>query len=309
MIRSITIDNNLGSKRTVTLRPPHTTGMIVKDISGLGPGKATINTRSLGSGDGAVFNSARMDVRTITFTFALYPVPTIQDARDIVYDTFPLKRPVQLSFDREDMTLHINGYVEDVTPTIFSEQEEVSVTVNCPEPYFRELVETDDGKFAHTFTEKIPKFEFPFANDNLSKPLLILSDLRYRSSMLMRYRGSTDSGFVLNLYILEPIDRLSVKNNTTNAKLELDFAMVKSVIGGPPVAGDRFEISTIRGERSVRFYRKQTKRWYNLFNCVKRWSKWPVLVKGENHIKFDVAETETTSVTADISYYRLHLGV
>ena len=170
-------------------------------------------------------------------------------------------------------------------------------------------METDDGKFAHTFTEKTPKFEFPFANDNLSKPLLILSDLRYRSSMFLRYRGSMDSGFVLNLYILEPIDRLSVKNNTTNAKLELDFAMVKSVIGGPPVAGDRFEISTIRGERSVRFYRKEAKRWYNLFNCVKRWSKWPILVKGENHIKFDVTETESTSVTTDIHYYQLHLRI
>ena len=309
MIRSVTIDNNLGSKRTVTLRPPHDTGMIVKDITGLGPGKATINTRSLGSGDGAVFNSARMDIRTITFTFALYPVPTIQDARDIVYDMFPLKRPVRLAFDREDRTLHINGYVEDVTPTIFSEQEEVSVTVNCPEPYFRELVETGDGTISHTFTDTIPMFEFPFSNESLKQPLLILCDLKYRTDKVLGYRGDADVGFVLTLHIRTSADRFSITNVTTGMKLELDFSLVLSIIGNKPKEGDLFEVSTVRGERYIRFYRAQTKHWYNLFNCVKRQSKWPILVKGENRIAFDLSSTDTNAVTASARYFRLHLGV
>ena len=44
MIESITVMNHLNDVLELTLRNPYQTGIVVKSITGLGPGKASINT-------------------------------------------------------------------------------------------------------------------------------------------------------------------------------------------------------------------------------------------------------------------------
>ena len=62
MIRTITVKNYLGDSIKLNLARPEESGFVVKSITGLGPGKATVNTTEVATNDGGLFNSARMPV-------------------------------------------------------------------------------------------------------------------------------------------------------------------------------------------------------------------------------------------------------
>lgn len=69
MIKSITVKNHLNETINLSLTDPWDTGLVIKQIDGLGPPKATINATDLAMGDGAVYNSARTDKRNIVMHF------------------------------------------------------------------------------------------------------------------------------------------------------------------------------------------------------------------------------------------------
>lgn len=69
MIKSITVTNHLGYSVVLSLTDPWDTGLIIKSITGLGPPNGIINSTDLAMGDGAVYNSARIDKRNIVFSF------------------------------------------------------------------------------------------------------------------------------------------------------------------------------------------------------------------------------------------------
>ena len=66
MIRSVTVENYLGDSITLELMRPEKSGFIVKNIEGLGPAKANINTTDISTNDGSIFNSSRLTQRNIT---------------------------------------------------------------------------------------------------------------------------------------------------------------------------------------------------------------------------------------------------
>lgn len=66
MIKSVTITNYLGEKIRLDLTDPEKSGFVIKEIGGLGPVKADINTTDIATTDGALFNSSRATAREIT---------------------------------------------------------------------------------------------------------------------------------------------------------------------------------------------------------------------------------------------------
>ena len=65
MIKSIEIVNGFGEHLTIELGAPEKTGLWVKSIKGIGPGKANINTTDLASSDGGIYNSARSEYQML----------------------------------------------------------------------------------------------------------------------------------------------------------------------------------------------------------------------------------------------------
>ena len=71
MIRSVTVINHLGEPLKMELGRPELSGFLIKEITGLGPPKANINSTENSTDDGSVFNSARLDARNIVLTMIL----------------------------------------------------------------------------------------------------------------------------------------------------------------------------------------------------------------------------------------------
>lgn len=145
MIQSIAITNP--SSETLTLPFDETmpnTGIVITNVSGLGPVAATVNTESIAGLDGSMYTGAYQRTRNIVFTLRLVETDdlTIEDCRLKVYQYFPVKGLVTISvvtnayvssFVRQLVT---SGYVESVEPDIFSSRESVQVSVVCPDSYW-----------------------------------------------------------------------------------------------------------------------------------------------------------------------------
>ena len=122
-------------------RGPETDLLQVRDIEGLGPVKAAVNTTPYGSMDGEAFTGSLVNSRNIVLTIGLNPnwdEWSMEALRRLVYSYFMPKLQTKLVFESNDEfpPVEISGYVESVEPDIFAKDVQVQVSIICPDPYF-----------------------------------------------------------------------------------------------------------------------------------------------------------------------------
>jgi hypothetical protein len=112
----------------------------VRDIKGLEPVKASVNTTPFGSIDGASHVGSSVLSRNLVLT--LHPNPnwdtwTYESIRRLLYSYFMPKRPTRFDFYSDDLIpVTISGIVEGVEVNPFSKDPELQISVICPNPYF-----------------------------------------------------------------------------------------------------------------------------------------------------------------------------
>ena len=119
---------------------PETDLIQVRNITGLDPVKASVNTTPYGAVDGESYVGSSIPKRNIVLT--LRPNPDWNDwsyeaLRRLLYSYFMPKRETQLVFLSDDMIpVEISGIVEGVEVNMFSKDPELQVSIVCPDPYF-----------------------------------------------------------------------------------------------------------------------------------------------------------------------------
>jgi hypothetical protein len=112
----------------------------IRNIEGLGPVKADVNTSPYGSQDGDFYTGSNISKRNIVLTLGFNPdfvTHTVSSLRQVVYGYFMSKMPVTLQLFRDDgPAVKIDGITESVDPNIFSKDPELQVSVICPLPDF-----------------------------------------------------------------------------------------------------------------------------------------------------------------------------
>lgn len=112
----------------------------IRDVTGLGPVKADINTTQYGTGSGGYYTGGEINTRNIVFKLGFNPdwvEHTVSTLRQLVYGYFMSKQQVTLRFFRDDgPTVEIVGYCETNEPNIFSKDPEMEVSIICPDPDF-----------------------------------------------------------------------------------------------------------------------------------------------------------------------------
>lgn len=299
MIKSVSITNHLGETLKIILSEENPdSGIIVTNIDGLGAAKADINTTTLATSDGSIYNSARLNQRNIVIDLMLTFAPQVEDSRQRIYQYFPIKKQITLTIETDNRTAKINGYVESNEPEIFSEKEVVQLSLICPDPYFR-----SDKTNRTIFSGIDPLFEFIFSNESLDDGLIEFGSIEVATERSILYTGDADVGIVLRIHAIGPAKKISIYNVRTRESMTIDTDKLAKLTGSGVIAGDDIIIDTNRGKKSIQLLRAGHTT--NILNCLDRGANWFRLEKGDNifaYIAEEGAENLYFSIDNEVVY-------
>lgn len=276
MIKSITVKNHLGETYPLELTGPERYGLAIKSITGLGPGKANINTSEVTTTDGGLYSSSRLPVRNIVISLEFLWAKTIEEARQRTYRMFPIKRDVTLLIETDNRSVEISGYVESNEPTIFSKNEGTEISIICPDPYF--YATGADGVVAEEFYGLTSLFEFEFSNESMTDSLIEMGSLATTSRRTINYRGDVETGVTITLHALGEVKNITINHSTayTSGSIKIHTDKLKS----PIEEGDTIVICTMKGKKSAKLIRAGTE--INILNSLDKHVDWFQLVRGDN---------------------------
>lgn len=281
MIYSVTVTNHLGESLTLELGSPEKSGLLVRDISGLGPPQANINTYDLATVDGSRFVNSRVQTRNVVLT--LMPIWTaissVEDNRLKAYRYFPIKQQIRLAVQTENRNAYVTGYVESNEPDIFSDEESLKISILCPDPYF---YESGDGQTI-VFTGIESEFEFEFSNESLEEDLIEVSAVKALKSKTIKYIGDAEIGFVISLRFIGTVSGdILIFNPDTHETMTLTVSKISPGIQ----ENDYLNISTVKGRKYIHHVRGSTVT--NVINAMEHGSDWFTFKKGDNTLIYHV---------------------
>lgn len=301
MIKSVTVTNYLGDTIKLELARPELSGFAIKDITGLGPGTATINATEISTTDGGIYNSSRLSARNIVIAMEFLWKNTIEEARHLSYKYFPLKRKVTLLFETDTREATIEGYVESNDPTIFSKNEGSDISIICPDPYFY-----SSGMNTTVFSGIEPAFEFPFSNESLSENMLQMGIIQNAVEKVIVYDGDAETGVTITIHAIGAATDISIYNTGTRESMHIDTTKLASYTGSGLKFGDDIIICTVPGKKSVTLLRDGVST--NILNCIDKDSDWFKLSKGDNVFAY-VAETGSNNLQLSIENRIVYEGI
>lgn len=277
---NLSVTNQYGETLNFNQNPTYS----IVSVKGLNPPRAVINTSSIATTDGAVFNSSRVDVRNIVITVVLND--EIEKSRIALYRYFPIKEEITLKFSNATRDVKIIGYVETFECDLFENSQRAQISVICPQAYF-----TDEELTVIEFANITNAFEFPV---NIPAEGIAISEVDLQAVKNIVYTGDAETGFVIDIYVKNNIVEPAIRNKLTNEVFVLALELL---------SGDKLTINTKKGEKSVILLRDGVET--NEINKIYQGSKWLTVKTGDNVFSFEAvygAENATVVFTIDQLY-------
>lgn len=302
MINSITLTNPKGVSNTIELRSPEQSGFFVRNITGLGPPRATINYGEAVYGDGGYYNSSRYNIRNIVMDLGFYNngSESIESIRNRSYNIFREKEPKKITIATDSKTIFCNGYVESNEPTIFSKDTGTQVSIICPDPFFY-----SDDTITTIFTGITDLFTFPFENASLVSNLLEMSQLFVNKEATVFYSGDIPTGVLIDILLTGSVSgTLTIYNVTTGESMPITLAALPLQ---PLAVGDQIQINTTsRGQRWIWHVRNGVA--YNALQALDIDTDWFTISYGDNVFKY-TATSGVTNMLFNIQHRVVYGGV
>lgn len=304
MIQSITVTNYLGDSIKLELARPEKSGFVVKSVTGLGSGKANINTTEVATNDGSLFNSSRLPSRNIVISLKYLWNDSVEDVRQLSYKYFPIKKKVTLLIETDNRSAEIDGYVEANDPDIFSKDERSDISIVCPNPFFYSA--GNNGLNTTVFYGVEPLFEFPFSNESLTECLLEMGAIQNQTEKVIVYNGDAEIGVTITIHAVGEAGTITIYNTGTREIMRIDADKLEAFTGSGIVAGDDIVICTVKGSKSITLQRagKST----NILNCLDKDADWFQLAKGDNVFAY-TAESGSSNLQFRIENRIIYEGV
>ena len=255
-------ENPYGEQLELTHNPAYA----IAEIAGLDPPDASINTSRNAGFDGAVFNSAYMNSRTITITIAInYPA---EENRINLYKYFKSKFPVRLYYKNVRRDVYIDGYVQSLQVAFFKKKETAQITVFCPKPQF-------NGKQGDTqeYSNLHALFEFPFEIEIEEGVVqsIPFSELVFGEEKSIINRGDLETGVTIEIQAFGSVTNPKIYNTGTSQYFGLSITLEE---------GDLIRINTRQSEKEVSLTRAGITT--NIIGYLDQGSTWFQLTPGDN---------------------------
>lgn len=244
-------------------------------VQGLTYPSAAVNTASGGAVDGSFYNSTRVEQRNIVINVIIQGDIEMNRAR--LYRVFPIKKPCTVYFENKNRSVMIEGYVEIVESDLFTERQQVQISLICPRPYFEaaEAIITE-------LSQIVREFQFPF--DISEDDPVPMSEIVEVPLAVIDNSGDVECGVIISAVFTGAASGLTIYNTTTGQQFGLDYVFQSS---------DELEISTVQGGLHVTLTRGGVA--YNLINYLTAASAWFRLDLGENNLTYSATGAENVS--------------
>lgn len=261
----------------------------ITDIDGLNPPSASIQTSETSLFDGEKFVSSKVDMRTLDVAFVIQR--RAEENRLALYDVIRTKQYIKLNFQNGERNVFIEGYVSDFTIDYFANMQEVTVSITCPEPFFK-----DAAEIVANVNVIIKKFTFPFAISSTAK--VTLGEYEEVLEVDVVNDGDVETGMTIEIHANDTVKNPTIYNRDTTEFFGLDIELE---------AGDSVFITTTRGQKRVRLFRDAV--YTNIFNKVRKDSAWLQLARGDNIFTYEADEDTTGNMDVIFTYRHLYQGV
>ena len=264
----------------------------VYNIDGLNPPKAQINTSKVAGIDGSKFNSSKLEERNLVLYIKLNK--DVEKNRIYLYSFFNTKEWCKFYYKNSTRDVYIEGYVETVEVTPFTNNEVMQVSIICPGSYFKSLNEIIDD-----ISKALGKFTFPFAI-NETEPIEF-STIESGKVTDVYNDSETETGVIIEIDISGTVNSLQIKNTITGETFGLNYSFIKY---------DKVVINTNKGEKSIKLIRNGIES--NIFTSIVRGSTFFQLSIGDNYFSYLVngsATDDNELLHIVFKHYILYRGV
>lgn len=249
-------------------------GLIVQEIEGLDPVKATLVSSGFAQVAGEEFQSSRREPRNIKFKLGLDPDPleeTVRGLRNRLYKFLMPESIVFLRFINSDMAdVDIVGVVETFESALFTSEPVVDISLMCFNPDF---IDTNpvviNGTTVSSTTENF-----------------------------IYYEGTVETGIELVLNVNRTLTEFTLYHRAPDDSVRvLDFS-------APLVAGDVLTISTVSRAKGATLNRAGTIS--SVLYGISPQSNWTELSLGDNNIR---VYAEGAGIPYDFKYVTKYGGL
>lgn len=285
------------------LTDPYSSGINVKNITGITPVGGEVYITPFASIDGGVFAGSRVPSRNIVLTLGMMNNPeNAEPSRMKLYNYFRIKDSVTLIFYTESRILQVFGYVDDVDVDIFSKEEIATVSITCVDPWFHS--ETNN---AIAFSGTMPSFEFPFSNESLVDPLLEFGTISIDTRTDIMYEGDIQTGFELRItFLSNDFHNIYFYNMITKERMTIFTDQITNITGNALSSGDELYISTVSGDRHAYLLRNGI--FTNVIAAIDKNATWFQLTKGGNVFAFS-SDRGVENIMMNITYRDAYAGI
>lgn len=279
------LENKNGDQLTFGLGSPFQ----IAGIDGLSAPKATINTSQTALMDGGKFNSSKVQMRTMHIAIAIdYDAAK---SRTLLYRVIKSKQYIKVIYNGQYRKVFIEGYVEDMPITHTDMKQICTVTIVCPEPFFKE------AQMAVTeMRDIVSNFHFPFYST--AEPQIVFSYISNEAGMSVRNGGDVECGMIIELSARGAVSNPKVYDYITQQFIGVEFDMI---------AADMIRIDTRRGKKSAVLVRNGAET--SVFNKVMPGSTWLQLPAEGSTFVYEVGTGSIANLNVTFGHYNLYEGV
>lgn len=307
MLKKVTF--SCRSSLSIELAYPGKTGYAITSIDGLGPVATAVNLTERANMHGGIYKSSRSDSRNLSFDITIVEktqnfsrvTPTVELLRQALYTYFPLNEQISIEIETDTKRVRTYGYVERHEPEVFSRNVSVSISMICPEAFFR-----NSEDLIVSFSRIAPGFSFPFQNNHLTSKLIEFGEISNSGVELISYLGDTRTGFLTHIHAKGTATNISMFDGDTLSGIVIDTDKLATITGGPLVNGDDIFISSERGHKYAKLVRGPNT--YNIQPSLGKNPNWLELKPGFNNIAY-LAESGVEQLTFKIVAPILYEGV
>lgn len=282
---SLTLENKNGDQLSFGMGSPFT----IEDIQGLNPPDATINTSQISLIDGGKYNSAKVNMRQLLIAFAIEYSASYN--RIQVYSVLKSKQWIRMYYTGDYRDVYIDGYIESIGVSHFAMKQVVTVSILCPEPYFKSAQDVVDE-----LKNIINSFHFPFSST--AAPQIVFGYFSNDVGITVENEGDVECGMIIELYARSPITNPKIYNYITQDFIGVNYSME---------AADLIRIDTRKGHKTVTLLRDGAET--NLFNYVMPNSTWLQLAAYGSTFVYEVASGTLGDLLVTFTHSNLYEGV